>query len=199
LADVLGVEPGRQPTIAVDKTMPVIDRRFLRPDWHLVVPPPKSHETVIRDTDSGADRGPLVQTVRDEALLVPLVGDVAAPPVVITTDLLAWAGGAVQVGLRWLPVMAFPYPRALAVALDHPFVRLQRLLAAASSTVPHLAQQDVAPVLVPAASEALWAHWEAQLVQAHMVLFRAADTVSQAIRAAARWYARAGGRLAWVS
>jgi hypothetical protein len=125
-----------------------------------------------------------MQQVRPEALLVPLVGDVAAAPVVISNDLLAWAGGAVRVGLRWLPLTGFPQPRALAAVLDHPFIRLQRHLAATSSTVSHLVQEDVASLLVPAVAEEVWARWEARLGGAHTALFRAATVANQAIATA---------------
>jgi hypothetical protein len=188
LADLLGGEPSRQPTAEVANAVVIIDKGFVRPDWFLAVPPPGPLPSSPASA-AGWGQGPLMQKLQEEALLVPLVGDVTAPPVVIGNDLLAWAGGTVQVGLRWLPVTRFRYTRALGVVLDHPFVGLQRQLAGTGSTVTHLAQEDVAAVLVPDVVEEVWARWEARLVEAHTTLFRAAAVANQAIATAEGWYA----------
>jgi hypothetical protein len=188
LAELLGKEPGRQPTAEAAGGV-VIDRQFLRPDWYLAVPPRQDTGTVSPPTTAGGGQGPLLQKLQEEALLVPLVGDVAAPPVLITKDLLAGAGGVVQVGLRWLPVTGFRYPRALAVVLDHPFVRAQRQRAATGSTVSHLAQEDVGRVLVPAVDDVVWARWEGQVAAAHSFLVRAAQAANLMVLTAERWCA----------
>jgi hypothetical protein len=129
-----------------------------------------------------------MQRVAAEALLIPLVGDVGAAPVVVGNDLLGWAGGAVRVGLRWLPLTGFPYLRALAAVLDHPFVRLQRQLAATFSTVSHVVPGDVASVLVPGVAEEVWARWEARLGEAHAAFFQAVAVANGAVATVEGWY-----------
>jgi hypothetical protein len=124
-----------------------------------------------------------------ECLLIPTVGDIAGSPVVVPANLDGLDRPPVMVPIYWLPLVNLPWPRALAVVLDHPFVRLQRQLAGAFSTVTHITRDDIANLLIPAVSEEIWEQWETELRHAHRLFIDANTKAKEAIAIAERWYA----------
>jgi len=124
-----------------------------------------------------------------ECLLIPTAGDITASPVVISSERTTPGLLPVMVPIYWLPLVNLPQPRALALVLDHPFVRLQRQLAGAFSTVTHITRGDIANLLIPAVTEETWYQWEAELVRAHCLFIEADAKAKEAIAIAESWYA----------
>jgi hypothetical protein len=120
--------------------------------------------------------------------LIPTVGDILAAPVVIPDEAYSDATVPLLVSMHWLPLVGLRYPRALAVVLDHPFLRLQRQFSAAFSTVPHLTRDDIAGLLIPTAAEDQWETWEQELRQAHSLFSAAAAQVKQVVTMVEEWY-----------
>jgi hypothetical protein len=75
------------------------------------------------------------------------------------------------------------------MVLDQPFVRLQRQLAGAFSTVTHITRNDIADLLIPAVSDEVWDRWEAELRQAQRLFIDADAKAKEAITIAEGWYA----------
>ena len=124
-----------------------------------------------------------------ECLLIPTAGDITASPVVIPSERTEPGLPPVMVPIYWLPLVNLPQPRALAVVLDHPFVRLQRQLAGAFSTVTHINREDIANLLIPAVTKETWRQWETELRDAHGVFIEADSKAKEAIALAESWYA----------
>jgi hypothetical protein len=164
-----------------------LDSNEVRPDWYLALPTTKpangGNEPSTRTT-------PMRHFEVDrECLLIPTVGDVTGAPVVIPEELAGSDRMPVAVPTYWLPLVKLAWPRALAAVLDHPFVRLQRQLAAAFSTVTHITREDIADLLIPVVSNDLWDRWETDLRQAHRNFIDADAKAKQAIAIAEGWYA----------
>jgi hypothetical protein len=123
-----------------------------------------------------------------ECLLIPTVGNITAAPVVLPGELVGPNRPPVMVPIYWLPLVKLDRPRALAVVLDHPFVRLQRQLAGAFSTVTHITRDDIADLLIPAVSHEVWDRWEGELRQAHRLFIDADAKAKEAIAIAEEWY-----------
>jgi hypothetical protein len=189
LGDVVDLEASRAKTIDVLAQVRGLESDELRPDWLLALPTAKP-ATAAESDDMPARATPKrFFEVDRECLLIPTVGDIAGSPVVIPADLDGPARPPVMVPIYWLPLVNLSRPRALAVVLDHPFVRLQRQLAGAFSTVTHITRDDIANLLIPAVSEDIWDQWETELRQAQRLFIDANTKAKEAIAIAERWYA----------
>jgi hypothetical protein len=189
LGDVVDLEASRAKTIDVLAQVRGLESDELRPDWHLALPTVKSVKAdESGDTPARATPKRFFE-VDCECLLIPTVGDIAGSPVVIPAERITPGLAPVMVPIYWLPLVNLPRPRALAVVLDHPFVRLQRQLAGAFSTVTHITRDDIANLLIPAVSETIWEQWEAELRQAHRLFIDADAKAKEAITIAEGWYA----------
>ena len=161
----------------------------MRPDWHLAIPEPLHHQddaTTPEHTTSALQR---FFAVDRECLLIPTVSNIVAAPLVVPAEVFNNVALPLTVPIHWLPLAGLRYPRALAVVLDHPFVRLQRQLAGAFSTVPHITRDEIASLLIPVVAEAQWDAWEQELRQAHSLCIAAMAKVKQAIAMVEEWYA----------
>jgi hypothetical protein len=94
-----------------------------------------------------------------------------------------------MVPIHWLPLQGLTFSRAIAVVLDHPFVRLQRQLAGAFSTVTHITRDDIGNLLIPAVSNEVWDQWEKDVSQAQSLVVEADAIAKAAIAIAEDWYA----------
>jgi hypothetical protein len=94
-----------------------------------------------------------------------------------------------MVPIHWLPLIGLPYPRALAIVLDHPFGRLQRQLGAAFNTAPHITRETIENLLIPAAPEEQWHAWEEELCRAEKLFIEALTKAKQAVAIVEEWYA----------
>src|SRR5207249_477459 len=94
-----------------------------------------------------------------------------------------------MVPIYWLPLLKLATPRALAVVLDHPFVRLQRQLAGAFSTVTHITRDNLSDLLIPSLGKEVWDQWEAELRDAHRFFIDADAKANEAIAIAEGWFA----------
>ena len=112
-----------------------------------------------------------------------------AAPLVVPAEVFNNTALPLMVPIHWLPLADLRYPRALAVVLDHPFVRLQRQLGGAFSTVPHITRDAIASLLIPVVAEAQWDAWDQELRQAHRLCIAAMAEVKQAIAMVEEWYA----------
>ena len=74
------------------------------------------------------------------------------------------------------------------MVLDHPFVRLQRRLAGAFSTVTHITREDIENLLIPSPPEDTWRSWETDLRLAQDMFMAAADLVRRAVATVEEWY-----------
>ncbi len=189
LGDVVDLEASRAKTIDVLAQARGLESDELRPDWHLALPTSKPAMATESDDMPARATPKRFFEVDRECLLIPTVGDIAGSPVVVPANLDGLDRPPVMVPIYWLPLVNLPWPRALAVVLDHPFVRLQRQLAGAFSTVTHITRDDIANLLIPAVSEEIWEQWETELRHAHRLFIDANTKAKEAIAIAERWYA----------
>lgn len=188
LHDVIDLTFYRAKTVGGGQPGVVLETNDLRPDWYLARPElAERHESASTPTRTA----PATQrffAIHGECLLIPTVGDILAAPVVIPDEVFSDTTVPLLVSIHWLPLVGLRYPRALAVVLDHPFVRLQRQLSAAFSTVPHLTRDDIASLLMPTVAEDQWETWEQELRQAHSLFSAAAAQVKQVVAMVEEWY-----------
>jgi hypothetical protein len=189
LGDVIDLGAFRAKTTDVDAGIRGLESDDLRPDWYLGLPTSKQGTRNDRDDVLSRATPKRFFEVDGECLLIPTAGDITASPVVIPSELTVPGQPRVMVPIYWLPLVKLPQPRALAVVLDHPFVRLQRQLGGAFSTVAHITRDDIANLLIPAVSEEIWQQWEAVLRHAHRLFIDAEAKAKDAIAIAERWYA----------
>jgi hypothetical protein len=188
LGDMIDLNAARAKTVDVITDFRGLDSDGVRPDWHLVLPASKS---VTTDESAAAISRAAPKRffeVDRECLLIPTSGNITAAPVVLPGELFGVASPQVMVPIYWLPLVMLARPRALAVVLDHPFVRLQRQLAGAFSTVTHITRDAIADLLIPAVSNEVWDRWEAELRQAHRLFIEADAKAKEAIAIAEGWY-----------
>lgn len=188
LGDVIDVDASRAKTVEAAGKVRALESDDVRPDWYLALPttnpagPDELEDTTARTTPKRFFE------VDRESLLIPTVGNIAGAPVVVPEELLGQSSGPLLVPSHWLPLEGLRFPRALAVVLDHPFVRLQRRLAGAFSTVTHITREDIGNLLVPSPPAATWQEWEAQLCRAQDMFMVAAELVRQAVTTVEGWY-----------
>ena len=179
----------RPKTIVGESVEFVLETDNMRSDWHLALPEPPQHQddaTTPEPTTSALQR---FFAVDRECLLIPTVSNIVAAPLVVPAEVFSNTALPLMVPIHWLPLADLRYPRALAVVLDHPFVRLQRQLGGAFSTVPHITRDEIASLLIPVVAEAQWDAWEQELRQAHSLCIAAMAKVKQAIAMVEEWYA----------
>jgi hypothetical protein len=189
LDDMIDMGSHRPKTVVRNQPAFVLETGAIRSDWLLALPEPPEHVEATLTSKHSASATQRFFALDRECLLIPTVGDIVAPPVVIPEDVFNYAAVPLMVPIHWLPLVGLRYPRALAVVLDHPFVRLQRRLGSAFSTVPHLTREDIATLPIPAASEAQWSVWEQELRRAHSLFSTAISQVKQTISVVEEWYA----------
>ena len=189
LDNVIDMGSHRSKTVVGNQPALVWETGAIRSDWLLALPEPPNHAESTLSPDRAVSATQRFFAIDRECLLIPTVGDIVAPPVVVPQDVFNGAAVPLVVPIHWLPLVGLRYPRALAVVLDHPFVRLQRQLGGAFSTVPHLTREDIATLLIPGASEAQWGVWEQELRQAHSLFSTAISQVKQTIAIVEEWYA----------
>ncbi len=188
LGDVIDLHAARAKTVDVTGVTTGLDSAHIRPDWHLVLPGSKPG-TIDESAPPTSRVAPKrFFEVDRECLLIPTVGNIAAAPVVLPGELTSPDRPPMMVPTYWLPLVKLARPRALAVMLDHRFVRLQRELAGAFSTVRHVTRDDIADLLIPEVSNETWDRWEAELRQAHHLFIEADTKAKQAIAIAEEWY-----------
>jgi len=189
LGDAIDLDAYRAKTIDVSAGIRGMESDDLRPDWYLGLP--TSKPAMANESDEMPSRATPKRffEVDRECLLVPTAGDITASPVVIPSERTVRGHPPVMVPIYWLPLVNLPHPRALAVVLDHPFVRLQRQLAGAFSKVTHINREDIANLLMPAVTEEIWNQWETELRGAHRLFIEANAKTKEAITIAERWYA----------
>jgi hypothetical protein len=188
LREVVDLGRGQPSTVAAAEGRHVLSTDDLRPDWLLVLPRPGAEAAAspaLTDEPAGSQR---FFAVDGECLLIPTVGDISGAPVVVPEAVIRGSEGLLMVPVRWLPVGGLAFPRALAIILDHPFVRLQRRLAGAYSTVTHITREEIGDLLVPDPPAAKWQAWEADLRQAQEQFIAAAVTARKAIDLVEAWY-----------
>lgn len=189
LGDVIDLDSSRAKTADVVARVRALDSGDVRPDWYLALPA-RNHAP----QQDGPDQLTARLTPRRffeidrECLLIPTAGDITGAPVVLPDPPAGPDHPPVMVPIYWLPLVGLDRPRALAMVLDHPFVRLQRQLAGAFSTVTHITRGDVADLLIPAASDDVWDRWEAELREAHGLFMDADAKAKEAIAIAEGWY-----------
>lgn len=188
LGDVIDLDASRAKTVDVVADAQALDSNDLRPDWYLALPSNPAVPDDFEGTLSQAVPKRFFEVDR-ECLLIPTVGNIAAAPVVMPGELFGPDRPRVMVPIYWLPLANLAWPRALAVVLDHPFVRLQRQLAGAFSTVTHITRDDLADLLIPAVSDEVWDQWEIELRHAHRLFIDADAKAKKAISIAEGWYA----------
>lgn len=188
LGDVVDLDAARTKTVDVTAETKGLDGDDIRPDWHLVLPASKTTTTEESTEPTSRVVPRRFFEVDRECLLIPTVGNIAAAPVVLPGELVGPDRPPVMVPIYWLPLVKLDRPRALAVVLDHPFVRLQRQLAGAFSTVTHITRDDIADLLIPAVSNEVWDRWEGELRQAHRLFIDADAKAKKAIAIAEGWY-----------
>ena len=182
--------PSHQPKTSVgDWPAFVLETDDMRPDWYLALPEPLNSQEVASTPARTASATQRFFAVDNECLLIPTVSNIVAAPVVVPEEVFSRVAEPLMVPMHWLPLAGLRYPRALAVVLDHPFVRLQRQLGGAFSTVPHITREAIASLLIPAVSEEQWDAWEQELRQAHSLCIAAMAKAQQAIAMVEEWYA----------
>lgn len=188
LSDVIDLDAARAKTVDVTAEMKGLDSDDIRSDWHLVLPASKPTTTKEFSALTSRVAPRRFFEVDRECLLIPTVGNIAAAPVVLPSESVGPDRAPVMVPIYWLPLVKLARPRALAVVLDHPFVRLQRQLVGAFSTVTHITRDDIADLLIPAVSNEVWDRWEGELRQAHRLFIEADAKAKEAIAIAEGWY-----------
>lgn len=186
LADAVDLPRHRAKTDLLNqKPSFTIDSDALREDWYLAFP--------ICNASDGEERssslGKRYFSVDAEAVLVPTVGDIAAAPVVVPQSVIDAAQQPLMVPISWLPLIGLSFPRSLAVVLDHPFLRLQRRLGAAFSTVAHITRDEIEDLLVPTIAIETLDRWERSLRHAHEQFMEAEHLARRAIETVEEWYA----------
>jgi hypothetical protein len=188
LGDVIDLDTSRAKTVDGIAHVRGLESDDVRPDWYLALP--ATRPEAVDEIEKAARATPRrFFEVDRECLLIPTAGNIAGAPVVIPAELVGPDLPSVLVPIYWLPLVKLPWPRALAVVLDHPFVRLQRELARTFSTVKHIARDDIADLLIPAVSEEILDRWDADLRQAHQLFIGADAKAKEAIATAEGWYA----------
>jgi len=189
LGEVINLDACRAKTTDVPAGIRGLESDDLRPDWYLALPTSRPAAVSEPHDMPWQARPKRFFEVDRECLLIPTAGDITASPVVISSERTTPGLLPVMVPIYWLPLVNLPQPRALALVLDHPFVRLQRQLAGAFSTVTHITRGDIANLLIPAVTEETWYQWEAELVRAHCLFIEADAKAKEAIAIAESWYA----------
>lgn len=162
-----------------------IDANDVRTDWYLALPKQQKSVGEQANTEHVLKR---YFSVTEEALLIPTVGDITASPVVVPQESIDGANSPLMVPTSWLPIVGLEHPRAVAVVLDHPFVRLQRRLGGAFSTVPHITREEIRELLIPALPTALLDSWESRMRVAHNQFMHSVELCEQAIKTVEEWY-----------
>jgi hypothetical protein len=189
LNEVFPVSDFRLQTIIPRGRFRVLNTEDLRPDWYLAIP---DADCVDYDGATDPDVGPLAKrlfAIDQESLLIPTVGNITGEPVVVPCTKLQDAAAPLAVPIHWLPLAGLPYPRALAVVLDHPFLRLQRQLAGTFSTVTHITREEIEGLLLPLVSVSQWIAWEEQVRQGQGHLTEAEGIARQIVATVEEWYA----------
>lgn len=188
LGDLVDLDACRVKTIDVPAQARGLENDELRPDWYLALP--KAKPVSVSDALEIPTRTTSKRFfgVDGECLLIPTVGDITGPPVVIPAERALAESPAINVPIYWLPLINLATPRALAMVLDHPFVRLQRQLAGAFSTVAHITRDDIAGLMIPVVSEKIMDQWETELQSAHQMFMDANNKANEAIAIAESWY-----------
>src|SRR5262249_27565669 len=144
LGDMIDFDAFRVRTIDVHAGIRGLENDDLRPDWYLGLPTSKPERSSERDETPARATSRRYFQVDRGCLCIPPAGDITCPPVVIPANRSNVDSSPVMVPIHWLPLVKLARPRALAMVLDHPFVRLQRQLAGAFSTVMHITRNDIA-------------------------------------------------------
>jgi hypothetical protein len=184
LNEVFPVSDYRLKTVISHSRVRLINANDLRADWYLAIP------SAANANDDSIPERPARRlfAVCQESLLIPTVGNIAGEPVVVTERSLRHAIAPLASTIHWLPLAGLPYPRALAVVLDHPFLRLQRKLASAFSTVTHITREEIGALLIPFVTPAQWNEWEAQVREAQDHLMEAEAIARNIIATVEEWY-----------
>jgi len=189
LCDVVNLGASHRKTVVWRTGVRVLQMDDLRPDWYLVVPAGRHVRHGAHTEPTIGDRASRRFFEADrECLLIPTVGDITGEPLVLPEIVTRAQAAPLLIPIHWLPLAGLRYPRALAVVLDHPFVRLQRRLAGSFSTVTHITRDDVENLLVPSPPEDTWQAWESELRRAQDMFMAAADLVRQAVATVEEWY-----------
>lgn len=188
LGDVIDLDAARAKTVDMTVAMTELDSDDIRHDWHLVLPASKLNTTEDSLEPTSRVAPKRFFEVDRECLLIPTVGNITAAPVVLPGESVGPNRPPVMVPIYWLPLVKLDRPRALAVVLNHPFVRLQRQLAGAFSTVTHITRDDIADLLIPAVSSEIWDRWEGELRYAHRLFIDADAKAKKAIAIVEGWY-----------
>jgi hypothetical protein len=189
LSEVADLWSHRAKTVTESQQAFVLGNDGLRPSWHLALPELRQHPEPEPSPEQTPSTTRRFFAVDREALLLPTVSNIVAEPVVVPEEVIEGAEAPLLVPLHWLPLIGLPHPRALAVVLDHPFVRLQRRLSVAFSSVAHITREAIANLFIPAVPEERWHAWESELHQAHNLFIEATAKAKQAIAIVEEWYA----------
>lgn len=189
LSEVADLWSHRAKTVTESQRAFMLENDDIRPNWYLALPGLQQHPELESSPEQATSTTRRFFAVDREALLLPTVSNIVAEPVVIPKEVFERAEAPLLVPIHWLPLVGLRYPRALAVALDHPFVRLQRRLSVAFSSVSHITREAIADLLIPVAPEERWHAWESDLRQAHNLFIEATVKTKQAIAIAEEWYA----------
>lgn len=189
LHEVVDISSHRPKTVVGEQRAFVLETEDVRPDWHLALPEPPCYQEDATTPEYTASATQRFFAVDGECLLIPTVSNIVAAPLVVPTEVFNHVALPLMVPIHWLPLADLRYPRALAVVLDHPFVRLQRQLGGAFSTVTHITRDEIAGLLIPAVSEEQWDSWEQELRRAHSLCTSAVVKAKQAIAVVEEWYA----------
>jgi hypothetical protein len=184
LDEVFPVRDFRVKSVIPRSRVRVLNANDLRPDWYLAI---LSGDASIADSVHGQAARRLFAVDR-ESLLIPTVGDITGEPVVVPDSHLHDLTVPLAVTLHWLPLAGLRYPRALAVVLDHPFLRLQRKLAGAFSTVTHISREEIGTLLIPSVYPDQWNAWEAQVREAQDHLLEAEAIARKIVATVEGWY-----------
>ena len=186
LADVVDLPTHRAKTEALDKNPEfTIDSGDIRSDWYLALP---EHREGPADLVARIPSKKRFFRVSSEALLVPTVGDIAAAPVFVSQGVIGEADPPLMVPISWLPLIGLQHPRSLGVVLDHPFLRLQRRLGGAFSTVAHITRDEIDNLFVPTIPTETLDRWESLLRQAHDDFIEADGLAKKAVAIVEEWY-----------
>jgi len=185
---VLDLKASQAKTVVAGSQAPVLESDDVRPDWYLALPKALPTDGDYSSRPAGSMAVNRFYAIRRQSLLIRSAGDVVTQPVVISDDTLDQIGGLLLVPIHWLPLQGLHTPRLLAVILDHPFVRLQRHLGSAFSTIPHLTRGDIAELLIPVLPDAKAQEWEEELHHAQSLFIEADRGAKQAIAIAEEWY-----------
>jgi hypothetical protein len=186
LGEIVDLKTHQPKTLITGDRGAVLEADDIRPDWLLALPAARSAgAAAVRDQPSTLKR---FFAVNRESLLIPTVGDIAGTPVVLPEVVFNGEAAPVLLPIHWLPLAGLVSPRALAVVLDHPFVRLQRGLAGSFSMVSHITREEIEELLVPDPPAAKWQEWESELRRAHDQLITATQAARRAIDIVEGWY-----------